>query len=86
VIDQQNNHNLTVFSLLFQEPYCDVSGLYENNEYLFRVCAVNVNGEGEYCETSSSIVAKMPFGKSSLLSQIIERQLPSFTYKQATAD
>ncbi|XP_064634017.1 twitchin-like isoform X9 [Lineus longissimus] len=44
-----------------KEPYCDVSGLYENNEYLFRVCAVNANGEGEYCETSNPIVAKMPF-------------------------
>ncbi|XP_074660014.1 twitchin-like [Tubulanus polymorphus] len=44
-----------------KEPYCDVQGLYENEEYFFRVCAVNANGEGEYLETANAIVAKMPY-------------------------
>ena len=46
-----------------QEPECDVQGLYENKEYEFRVCAVNENGEGDYLNADSSIVAKLPFGK-----------------------
>jgi len=46
-----------------QETEFDVQGLYENNEYMFRVAAVNENGCGEWLEAESPIVAKLSFGK-----------------------
>jgi len=39
----------------------DVQGLVESKEYLFRVAAANANGEGEFIEAPSAIIAKMPF-------------------------
>ncbi|ESO03551.1 hypothetical protein HELRODRAFT_191869 [Helobdella robusta] len=39
----------------------DVQGLVENKEYLFRVCATNAHGNGEWLEAPNPIVAKMPF-------------------------
>ena len=41
----------------------DVQGLSPHAEYLFRVAAVNANGVGEYLTSTSSVVAKYPFGK-----------------------
>ena len=40
----------------------DVQGLVESKEYLFRVAASNANGDGEFIESPSPIIAKMPFG------------------------
>lgn len=40
-----------------------MQGLYEDSQYLFRVAAVNENGNSEYLEASNPIVAKMQFGK-----------------------
>ena len=40
----------------------DVQGLVESKEYLFRVAAANANGDGEFIEAPSAIIAKMPFG------------------------
>jgi len=40
-----------------------VQGLVEGKEYLFRIAAANANGDGEWVESSSPIIAKMPFGK-----------------------
>lgn len=42
-------------------PEMDVTGLNEGKEYLFRVKAVNSEGESEPLETESPIVAKNPF-------------------------
>ena len=53
----------TTVASFCKEPECDVQGLYENREYEFRVAAVNENGQGDFLITSSSIVAKLPFGK-----------------------
>ncbi|XP_041366543.1 twitchin-like isoform X3 [Gigantopelta aegis] len=39
----------------------DVQGLYENHQYLFRVCAINEHGEGDHLQAENPIVAKMPF-------------------------
>ena len=38
-----------------------MQGLTEHKEYLFRVCACNAHGPGEWLETDGPIVAKMPF-------------------------
>ena len=46
-----------------QDTEFDVQGLYEDNEYMFRVAAVNENGCGEWLEADSPIVAKLSFGK-----------------------
>lgn len=50
--------------VIFQDPDCDVQGLYENREYEFRVAATNANGTGDWLEMPNSIIAKMPFGRS----------------------
>ncbi|XP_076471204.1 twitchin-like [Babylonia areolata] len=39
----------------------DIQGLYDDHQYLFRVAANNENGTGDFLETESAIVAKMPF-------------------------
>ena len=46
-----------------QDIEFDVQGLYEDNEYMFRVAAVNENGAGDWLEAESPIVAKLSFGK-----------------------
>ena len=38
-----------------------MQGLTENKQYLFRVCACNAHGPGEWLEADKPIVAKMPF-------------------------
>ena len=37
--------------------------LYEGNEYLFRVAAVNVIGCGPFSQIEESVTAKLPFGQ-----------------------
>ncbi|KAL8579176.1 hypothetical protein ACOMHN_010760 [Nucella lapillus] len=44
-----------------KDTMLDLQGLYEHNQYRFRVAAVNENGVGEFLQTESPIVAKMPF-------------------------
>ena len=46
-----------------QDLECDVQGLIENREYLLRVAACNENGSGEFLETETPIVAKLPFSR-----------------------
>ena len=47
---------------MLQDIDCDVQGLIENKEYLFRVAACNENGPGDFLEIDTPIVAKLPFG------------------------
>ncbi len=42
---------------------CDIRGLQEGHEYLFRVKAVNAEGESEPLATDTAIKAKDPFRK-----------------------
>jgi hypothetical protein len=49
-----------------QDCNIDVQGLIENKEYTFRVAACNENGQGEWIEADSPIIAKLPFGENSL--------------------
>ncbi|XP_052800015.1 twitchin-like isoform X4 [Mya arenaria] len=43
----------------------DVQGLYENNQYLFRVSAVNDIGQSEPLTAENPIIAKMPYNTPS---------------------
>ena len=54
-----------------QDTEFDVQGLYEDNEYMFRVAAVNENGAGDWLEAESPIVAKLSFGKITDQNQLI---------------
>lgn len=49
--------------LYFQDTTFTVQGLTENGEYLFRVMAVNENGQSAPLEGPNPIIAKLPFGK-----------------------
>lgn len=42
-------------------PEMDVTGLNEGKEYMFRVKAVNAEGESEPLETDTGTIAKNPF-------------------------
>lgn len=44
-------------------PEAEVTGLHEGKEYLFRVKAVNAEGESEPLETDFGIVAKNPYSE-----------------------
>lgn len=46
----------------------DVPGLQEGKEYMFRVKAVNDEGESDPLETDHSILAKDPYGKWDVIS------------------
>jgi hypothetical protein len=48
-------------------PSFDVTGLEEGNDYLFRVTAINDEGESEPLEADTAIKAKNPFGKLTFL-------------------
>lgn len=69
----QTPHSSMVCS---QDCNFDVQGLIENKEYTFRVAACNENGQGEWIEADSPIVAKLPFGKFKFASQIRANSLP----------
>lgn len=56
------NSSLAQVTNVFQDCNIDVQGLIENKEYTFRVAACNENGQGEWIEAESPIVAKLPFG------------------------
>lgn len=45
-----------------KEPECDVTGLNEGKDYMFRVKAVNAEGESDPLVTESATTAKNPFG------------------------
>lgn len=45
-----------------KEPNLVVTNLVPDQEYKFRVCAVNTEGESEPLESEHSVVAKNPFG------------------------
>lgn len=46
-------------------PNLRVDKLIEGHEYLFRVKAINKEGESPWCQTKDSIIAKNPFDKAS---------------------
>jgi len=45
-------------------PEAEVTGLHEGKEYMFRVKAVNAEGESVPLETDFGVVAKNPYSKS----------------------
>lgn len=49
-----------------------------NAEYNFRVAAANANGVGPFIETTNPIIAKLPYGKTELISPQA-RRLPVLT-------
>ena len=54
-------HPLT--PLPFQGTEAEVPGLTEGKDYMFRVRAVNSEGESEPLETDTAIKAKNPYGE-----------------------
>lgn len=64
---KNNKNNLgkifieNIFSV--QDTTFTVQGLTENGEYLFRVMAVNENGQSAPLEGVNPIIAKLPFGE-----------------------
>lgn len=48
-------------------PEADVTGLNEGKDYLFRVKAVNPEGESEALVTDTATTAKNPYGEFDLL-------------------
>ncbi len=44
-------------------PSFDITGLEEGKDYLFRIKAVNDEGESEALEADTAIVAKNPYGE-----------------------
>lgn len=58
--DVTSQHWITVHSNV-KDTTCTVQGLAENQEYLFRVSAVNENGRGPALEGANPIRAKAPF-------------------------
>ncbi|TGZ63952.1 hypothetical protein CRM22_006631 [Opisthorchis felineus] len=48
-----------------REPTCEVQGLQENAQYLFRVAAVNDCGQGDWIQLPEPLVARYPFDKPS---------------------
>lgn len=58
---------------LWQDTNMDVPGLQEGKEYMFRVKAVNEEGESEPLETDHATLAKDPYGKSFYISHIMCR-------------
>lgn len=48
---------------MLQTPEAEVPGLIEGKDYMFRVRAVNSEGESEPLETDTSTKAKNPYGK-----------------------
>lgn len=53
-------------------PEAEVTGLHEGKEYLFRVKAVNAEGESEPLDTDFGIVAKNPYSKYCSFSLLTE--------------
>lgn len=49
--------------MILQDTGIDVQGLTENQQYLFRVMAVNEFGQSEPLQAENPILAKMPFGE-----------------------
>ena len=43
-----------------------VTRLVENTEYMFRVCAENSEGVSKWLEAPKSVIAKNPYGESSI--------------------
>ncbi|GAA49621.1 twitchin, partial [Clonorchis sinensis] len=48
-----------------RQPTCEVQGLQENAQYLFRVAAVNDCGQGDWIQLPEPLVARYPFDKPS---------------------
>ncbi|XP_065220483.1 twitchin isoform X27 [Planococcus citri] len=60
-MDVESGHWIPVATT--KTPQTDVTGLHEGKEYLFRVKAVNSEGESEPLETELGVVAKNPFSE-----------------------
>ena len=61
---------------MLQDLSFDVQGLYEDEEYMFQIRAVNENGESEPLVAANSIIAKLPFGKSTFLA--LKAEMPYY--------
>ncbi|CAH8634151.1 unnamed protein product [Dicrocoelium dendriticum] len=46
-----------------REPTCEIQGLQENGQYLFRVAPVNDCGQGDWIELPEPLIARYPFDK-----------------------
>jgi len=57
----------------------EVTGLTPGKEYLFRVAAVNAEGESKPLEAEQTIVAKNPFG--TLIKYVLKLYKTSCKYK-----
>lgn len=51
--------------------------MHEGKEYLFRVKAVNSEGESEPLETDLGIVAKNPFSKNFIILRFFKETFPN---------
>ena len=62
----------------------EAGGLFEGNQYIFRVTAENVVGLGEPAELKDSVIPKSQFGQlaSTLLNIFISHQRNSYRYKR----
>lgn len=50
-------------AFILQSPEAEVPGLVEGKDYMFRVRAVNSEGESEPLETDTATKAKNPYGE-----------------------
>lgn len=66
------NENVTNVS---QDTDMDVPGLSEGKEYMFRVKAVNDEGESEPLETDHATVAKDPYGGHDVWLTLLSKML-----------
>lgn len=57
-----NRLNWVIMNARCKELTCNITGLFKNTEYLFRVCGVNKYGAGIYLQ-SKPVVAKNTFSK-----------------------
>ena len=69
-------NNSFLMALCFSDA--EITGLTPGKEYKFRVMAVNSEGESELLETATAILAKNPFGSTTLIALSIWQLSHSF--------